>query len=261
MVGGRLHGRVAIVTGASRQRGIGAAICRALAREGADVFFTHWRPYDRLQPYGEDVGFAEAFAAELQGHGVRSAAMELNLAEPDAPDRLLAQVAGVLGRPSVLVNNATHCEEVDYQGLTAEILDAHCAVNVRGTCLLSARFVQQVEGCGGGRVINLVSGQDKSPEPGNLAYVATKGAISAFTRSLAAGVAGKRVTVNAVDPGPTDSGWMSDELRQELLTRCPMRRLGLPEDVARLVAFLASDEAAWITGQVIHSDGGFLELR
>ena len=103
----------------------------------------------------------------------------------------------------------------------------------------------------------MVSGQDKGPMPGELAYVATKGAISAFTVSLAAEVASLGITVNAVDPGPTDSGWMTREVKDFLLPKFPMGRIGQPEDVARVVAFLASEDAQWITGQIIHSDGGF----
>ena len=91
--------------------------------------------------------------------------------------------------------------------------------------------------------------------PGELAYVATKGAIEAFTRSLAAEVAGRGITVNAVDPGATDTGWMGDDLKRDLLARAQRGRLGLPEDAARLVAFLAGDAAGWITGQLIRSRG------
>jgi 3-oxoacyl-[acyl-carrier protein] reductase len=94
--------------------------------------------------------------------------------------------------------------------------------------------------------------------PGELAYIATKGAIEAFTRTLAAEVGHKGITVNAINPGPTDTGWMDDELRRESVSKFPFGRIGQPEDAARLVAFLASDEAAWITGQTIHSEGGFL---
>jgi 3-oxoacyl-[acyl-carrier protein] reductase len=92
---------------------------------------------------------------------------------------------------------------------------------------------------------------------GEIAYAATKGAIDALTVTLAAEVASQGITVNAVNPGPTDSGWITGELRQELLSRFPMGRLGQPDDAARLVAFLVSDEAEWITGQIIHSEGGF----
>jgi 3-oxoacyl-[acyl-carrier protein] reductase len=93
---------------------------------------------------------------------------------------------------------------------------------------------------------------------GELAYAMTKGAIEAFTRTLAAEIGHRGITVNAVNPGPTDTGWMTAELERELLPKFPAGRLGQPEDAARLVAFLASDEAAWITGQTIHSEGGFV---
>ena len=94
--------------------------------------------------------------------------------------------------------------------------------------------------------------------PGELAYTASKGALEAFTRQLAAEVAHLGVTVNAVGPGPNDTGWIDDDLRAELLPRFPMGRFGRPEDAASLVAWLCSEEAGWVTGQVIHSEGGFL---
>jgi 3-oxoacyl-[acyl-carrier protein] reductase len=93
--------------------------------------------------------------------------------------------------------------------------------------------------------------------PGELAYIATKGAIEAFTVTLSAEIASRGITVNAVDPGPTDTGWMTEDIKRELLSRSPLGRLGGPQDTARLIAFLASDAAEWITGQVIHSRGGF----
>src|SRR5262249_159731 len=108
----------------------------------------------------------------------------------------------------------------------------------------------------GGRIINLTSGQGMVPMPTELAYAATKGGIDALTRSLSAAVASKGITVNAVDPGPTDTGWMSQELREVQLTKAPMGRLGTPQDAARLVAFLASEEAGWSTGKIPRSRGG-----
>ncbi|MCL6600296.1 MAG: SDR family oxidoreductase [Alicyclobacillus macrosporangiidus] len=253
----RLAGRIAIVTGASRRKGIGTAICRALARDGADILFTHWKSYDREMEWGADEDWPEELVCELSAIGVRAAHLEVDLADLDAPSRILDETITILGSPSILVNNAVYSTLDGFQKLNAEILDAHYAVNVRGTCLLSAEFARRYSGGGGGRIINMISGQDKGPMRGELAYAATKGAISAFTVSLAAEVAPLGITVNAVDPGPTDSGWMSDEVKAQLLPKFPMGRIGQPEDAARLVAFLASDEAQWVTGQIIHSDGGF----
>ncbi|MED3854618.1 SDR family oxidoreductase [Priestia megaterium] len=255
----RLINKIAVVTGASRAKGIGTEICRELAREGADVFFTHWSKYDRLMDYcnEDDFKWSKHLMEEIRSLGVRCESMELDLSQPDEPRKLLDEVQNKLGSPSILVNNATHSVDVDFRSIDADILDAHYNVNVRGTCLLTVEFARLIEGKHGGRIINMVSGQDKSPEPGNLAYVATKGAVSTFTKSVAIELAPLKITVNAVDPGPTNTGWMSSELKEELLPKFPMGRLGEPRDAAKLVIFLASEESEWITGQIIHSDGGF----
>ena len=245
---GDLRGHVAVVTGGGRSRGIGTAICRALAAGGADVFFTHW---------GTDEDGPEALLGELRGAGVRAERLELDLSLPDSPERLLDAVADRLGPPTILVNNAAHSERDGYERLDAATLDAHYAVNLRATALLSVLFARRFGG-EHGRIVNLTSGQSLGPMPGELAYAAMKGAIEAFTRTLAAEVGHKGITVNAVNPGPTDTGWMDDELRRELAAKFPAGRVGEPEDAARLVAFLAGEEAAWITGQTIHSEGGFL---
>lgn len=253
-----LSGRVAVITGASRRGGIGAAICRALAGRGADVLFTHWRAYDREAGEGvEDPVGPEVLLDELRSLGVRAEEFEADLSLPETPERVLDAAAGRLGPPSILVNNAAHSTRDGYERLDAATLDAHYAVNVRATALLSVVFARGYEGGEGGRIVNLTSGQDNGPMPGELAYVASKGAISALTRTLAAEVGRKGITVNAVNPGPTDTGWMTEEIKAELLPRFPLGRIGLPEDAARLVAWLATDEAGWVTGQIINSDGGF----
>ncbi len=133
-------------------------------------------------------------------------------------------------------------------------MDAYYAVNMRGTMLLSIEFARQFAGPSGGRIINLTSGQGRGAMLGKLAYAATKEAIEAFTITLAVEVAPRGITVNAVDPGPTDTGWMTEEVKRELLPRFPM---GQPEDAARLITFLTSGDAGWITGQIIRSTGGF----
>jgi 3-oxoacyl-[acyl-carrier protein] reductase len=253
-----LRGKVALVTGVGRRRGIGSAICRALAHRGADVYFTYWGDYDRDVSGNFDEDGLEALREELRGMGVRAEGVELDLSLPESPERLLDAVAGRLGPPSILVNNAAYSTRDGFERLDAETLDAHYAVNLRAAALLSVGFARRYPGGPGGRIVNLTSGQSLGPMPNEIAYAATKGAIEAFTVTLAAEVGHRGITVNAVNPGPTDTGWMTERLKRELAARFPAGRVGEPEDAARLVAFLAGDEARWITGQIIHSEGGFL---
>jgi 3-oxoacyl-[acyl-carrier protein] reductase len=227
---------IALVTGGGNPRGIGAACVRTLAERGATVAYTVLR--------------GEAGPPDVPG-----TAFETDLAEPDAPGRLLDAVTERLGHPTVLVNNAAHSTRDGYETLDAATIDAHYTVNVRAPMLLSVHLARAGRP---GRIVNLISGQFLGPMPGELAYTASKGALEAFTRQLAAEVAHLGVTVNAVGPGPNDTGWIDDELRAGLLPRFPMGRLGRPEDAAALVAWLCSDEAGWVTGQVIHAEGGFL---
>lgn len=248
---------IALVTGASRRIGIGAAICRALATAGHDIAFAHWQPYDRASVWSADEDGPTALLAELHGIGVRAEAIEADLSQPETPAVLLDAVIARIGFPRVLVNNAAYSTHNDYASLDAAALDAHYAVNVRATALLSAEMARRWPG-GVGRIVNMTSGQSRGPMPEELAYAASKGAIEALTISLSAGVAPLGITVNAVNPGPTDTGWMDHELKELLLPKFPFGRIGEPADAARLVAFLASDDAAWITGQIIHSEGGFL---
>jgi 3-oxoacyl-[acyl-carrier protein] reductase len=242
--------KIAIITGVGNQRGIGAATCRKLASQGIDIFFTYWN---------SDAEWEDNFKREILEMGVRCEGLEIDLAKTDSYLTLLDEVSKRLGFPSILINNAAHSVDVGYRDLDAQSLDEHYQVNVRATCLLSVEFARrfQQEGKMWGRILNLTSGQELGAMPGNLAYVATKGAISAFTVSLSAELAPLGITVNAVNPGPTDSNWMTDDIREHLLPKFLMGRIGLPEDAARIIAFLASEEANWITGQIIHSEGGF----
>lgn len=251
-----LRGKIAIVTGASRRNGIGAAVCRVFASHGADIVFTHWREFDRQAGYADEDGPA-VIAEDLRHAGVRVEHLEADLSLADSPRHVFDFVANRVGFPSILINNATH----DPQGnrgistLDAAELDATYAVNIRGMALLSAEFVRRYPGGPGGRIINLTSGQSIGPMPDSLAYATTKGAVEAFTFSLAPAVAAQGITVNAVDPGATDTGWMTDDQKAEWSAEMGMGRVGRPEDAARIIAFLASDAGTWITGQVIHSRG------
>lgn len=251
-----LQGRAVVVTGAGRPRGIGAAICRAFADQGCNIFFTTYSSYDR-QTYPNDPGGsgAEQLAEELRRRPVLAGYIEVDLAQPNCGEQILDSAKELLGPPSILVNNAAHSVRDGFEKLNARALDAHYAVNVRGAALLSVEFARRFSGKRGGRIIYLTSGQDLGPMPGELAYVASKGAITAFMRSLAKEVGGKGITVNAVDPGPTETGWMSEDLQASLIGQSVAGRLGHPEDAARVVVFLASAAAEWISGEVIHARG------
>lgn len=246
-----LQSKIALITGASNPRDIGSAICRKLASKGIDVFFTHWN---------SDSDWSNTFQKEIMEKGVRCEYLEIDLSDANAAYKILDTISTKLGFPSILVNNAAYSTRDGYLELDGKTLDDHYAVNMRSTFLLCVEFVRRFKKMktGTGRIINMTSGQELGPMPGELAYAATKGAITAFTKSLAVELAPLGITVNAVNPGPTDSTWMTDEIREHLKPKFSMGRIGLPEDAARIVAFLASDDAKWITGQVIHSEGGFL---
>lgn len=252
-----LSGRTALVTGASRRTGIGAAICRTLADAGADVAFTSFTDYD-VSMYQSDSSDPRRLAEELHDLGVQAIDIPWDL-EPAArlPD-LLDTVEGALGPISILVNNAAYSTRDGWEHLSAEELDRHYNVNARATAMLSVEFCRRFQGTSGGRIINFSSGQELGPMSEELAYAMSKAAIVTFTRSLAPTVMSKGITVNAVNPGVTDTGWITPELSEQLITAMPAGRFGTPEDAARVVRWLASDEAAWITGQVINSEGGFL---
>jgi 3-oxoacyl-[acyl-carrier protein] reductase len=250
-----LGGKIAVVTGVSRPRSIGAAVCRAFASCGVDVFFTHWLPFDLQMGYDTSHDLIVALEGELRRHGVRVASAEVDLSLADSPRHVMEMVNERLGVPGILVNNAAYGTDGRIGDLDDSTLDAHYAVNVRGMALLSAEFVRRWPGGRGGRIINLTSGQSVGPMPDVLAYATTKGAVEAFTTSLAPDVAARGITVNSVDPGATDTGWMSEEMMADIARKMGMGRVGQPEDAARLIVFLASDAADWITGQVIHSRG------
>ena len=252
-----LHNKVALVTGAGREAGIGAAIARELAKAGAHVSLAYYRPYDETRPWLSNPGETSNLITALRGLGVRAEGMEIDLAEPDSAKGLIERTYALFGSLDILVNNAAHSDSSSVETLDAAGLDQHYAVNVRATALLCVEFARRHPPGRSGRIINLTSGQGFHPMPGELAYAASKGAIDAFTVSLSAELAPRGITVNAVDPGPTDTGWIGADLMEKLQRQAPMGRVGLPSDVARLVLFLASDEAAWVTGQILRSRGGF----
>jgi 3-oxoacyl-[acyl-carrier protein] reductase len=252
---------VALVTGVSRRAGIGYAVARRLAALGASLFLHHYAPHDRDQPWGDDPGGAEAVVA-----GVRSALaaadasvghMELDLALPEAPAQLIDAAAEARGHLDILVCNHARSGDSPLGTLDAALLDAHWAVNTRSTILLTQAFAARHDGRPGGRVIFMTSGQDLGPMTGEVAYAASKGALASITKTLADQLADQQITLNAVNPGPVDTGYASPEAYEAVRRHSPQHRWGVPDDPARLIAWLVTDEASWITGQVINSEGGF----
>jgi len=252
-----LAGRVALVTGASRRVAIGAAICRRLAADGAAVLVHAWSPHDEEQPWGADPGGAEALVDELRADGVRAELVSLDLADPQAPAALVAAACDAFGRLDILVANHARSSEQDLEQLTAAELDLTYAVNTRATLLLVQEFAARHDGRQGGRVVLFTSGQYHGSMPNELPYIASKGALHQLTPSLAAHLMPRRITVNCLDPGPNDTGYADEASREHVARRNPGGRWGTPDDAARAVAWLVSDEAEWVTGQVLASDGGW----
>lgn len=256
-----LRGRVGLVTGVSRRAGIGYAVARRFAAYGASLFLHHHVPHDEEQSWGADPGGIDALLAGVRA-GLTDSASRVehgggDLAERGAPERLVAAARTVLGHVDVLVcNHARSGGDGPLGALDAGMLDAHWAVNARASILLVQAFAAQHDGRPGGRVILMTSGQDLSPMRDQVAYAASKGALASLTRTLADQLADSGITLNTVNPGPVDTGYASPELVESMRARFPAGRWGEPDDPARLIAWLATDEARWVTGQVIHSEGG-----
>jgi 3-oxoacyl-[acyl-carrier protein] reductase len=254
--------RTAIVTGVSRLKGIGKAICVELARRGINIFFTYWQDYDRTMPWDFSDNEPDWIKKEIRGLGVTCESIELNLENLDSVPVLLDAATRQIGQPSILIHNATYSTQTNLSTITASELEAHFAVNLRAPILLTAAFIQRLDKKhSGGRIINLTSGQSMSFMHEEVAYAVTKGAIETFTRTVSQELAERNITINAVNPGLTDSGWMTNEQRACFIDRFPMGRIGEPQDAAKIIGFLVSRDADWITGQIIHSEGGFIREK
>jgi 3-oxoacyl-[acyl-carrier protein] reductase len=247
----RLAGRTALVTGVSRRAGIGFAITRRLVAEGARVFASGWPPHDATQPWGADPEAEDA----LRALGDRVRYSEADLADPDAPRAIVAEARAAYGHVDVLVVNHARSGHGRLADVTARELDAFLHENVRAAILLVKEFAAQHDGRLGGRVVLMTSGQHLAPMTREVAYAVSKGALHQATKTLADELIDRGITVNAVNPGPTDTGWAISNRNPR--PSMPLGRWGEPEDAARLIGWLCSDEAGWITGQVIDSEGGF----
>jgi 3-oxoacyl-[acyl-carrier protein] reductase len=262
-----------LVTGVSRRAGIGYAIARRLAGLGASLVIHHYAPHDRDQPWGADPGGLEAVIGGVtEALADPDAAVwhqEADLSDPDSPTRLVESAVATSRFLDILVcNHARSGGDGPLGTLTADMLDAHWAVNTRASILLAQAFAA-VRGAGevggvsrpGGRIVFMTSGQDLGPMTGEVAYAASKGALASITQTLADQLADRGITLNTVNPGPVDTGYAAfadqPDVHEIVRRHFPQGRWGVPDDPARLIAWLVTDEAAWITGQVINSEGGF----
>jgi 3-oxoacyl-[acyl-carrier protein] reductase len=237
--------RAAIVTGAGR--GIGRAIAGELAAQNHAVLLT----------WVTKASGAEKMAAEIEAAGGRALAMQADVRQPADLDRAFDAAMSRFGRLDVLVNNAGVSAMAPLDGIDATLFDAAMATNVRGIVEASRRAAAAF-GSNGGSIVNLSSALVTQPFPGQALYAATKAAVESLTRTLAQELGPRRIRVNAVAPGPIDTDLLppDEQVRAFIVSRTALGRIGQPADVARVVAFLASDAAGWITGQVIGVDGG-----
>ena len=249
--------KVAIVTGVGRRRSIGARLAVGLAADGWDLALNYWRPYDDRLGYERQADDPEAIADECRALGVRVELVPGDLSDPAVPTALL-EAARALGPVTGLV--MSHCESVDSSILTTEVAawDRHFAVNARATWLLIKAFAEQLPASAapgevGGRIVALTS--DHSVH--NLPYGASKGALDRIVIASAVELADRGVRANVINPGPVDTGWMDDVVRDAGIAATAAGRLGTAEDTANLVRFLFSEPGSWINGQLLSSNGGF----
>jgi 3-oxoacyl-[acyl-carrier protein] reductase len=223
------------------------------------VLIQSWTAHDVEQPWGSDPVGVQGVIAALQSYGDRLEHVEADFALPETPATIVETAVQLFGHVDVLVaNHATSAGKQTLSDVTAEELDLSWAVNARASVLLTQAFAAQHDDRrAGGRVILFTSGQHLAPMAQELPYAISKGAIQQITLTLADALVDRGITVNTVNPGPTDTGWATPELFNQVRYALPAGRWGSPEDVARLVSWLVSDDSAWITGQVLNSEGGF----
>ncbi len=245
-----LEGKKAIVTGAGRGgRGIGAGIAVALAKAGADVIITA----------RTNIADAEAVAQAVTDLGRQGIAITCDVSDTASVENLFATAKEVWGRVDILVNNAGITRDGLLLRMTDDAWDSVLDANLKGTFLCTRAAAKVMVKQRAGRIINITSVMGQVGNPGQANYSASKAGIIGFTRTVARELGSRNITVNAVAPGFIETQMtdvMSGETRDAALGKIPLGRLGTPEDVGNIVAFLASEAASYVTGQTITVDGG-----
>lgn len=244
----KLEGRVALVTGGAR--GIGKAICEKLASEGAIVAMV-----DIL------LEVAEQTAAEFKAKGYEAMAIQANVANVEDADNAVKAVVDKYGKLDILVNNAGITRDTLMMRMTEQDWDMVMAVNLKGTFNFTKSATKAMMRARYGRIVNIASVVGRMGNVGQANYSSSKAGVIALTKTTAKEFGSRNITANAVAPGfiQTDmTGKLSEEVRAEFLKTIPLKRAGLPEDVANVVCFFCQDESAYVTGQVLNIDGGML---
>jgi 3-oxoacyl-[acyl-carrier protein] reductase len=246
---GKLTGKVAVVTGASK--GIGAGIAKELAAQGASVVVN----------YASSKEGADKVVAEITKAGGKAIAVGGSVAKAGEIEKLFADTKKAYGKVDVLVNNAGVYAFTPLEGITEEEIDRIFDTNVRGL-LLATKAGVALFPPEGGSIINIGSVVSEQTPPTSSVYSGTKGAVDAITRVFAKELGPKRIRVNAVNPGPVategfkTAGFEGSDFEKGMVQSTPLGRIGQPDDVASVVAFLASDDARWVTGSLLQAAGG-----
>jgi 3-oxoacyl-[acyl-carrier protein] reductase len=248
--------KVGLITGVGNQNSIGYAIADQLASDGVNLIIHSFHKYDKEMSGTNPAQSLKILLKKVKEHGVQCEHINLDLKNADSPAQLINHAIEIFGYLDILVINHTHDTLKTLDQLDAREIDRHLIVNVRASLLLIQHFASHHNGRQGGRIIILTSGQHLGPMP-HPAYIASKGALHHLTWSLSDQLIGRGITVNAVNPGPTRTYIPNPEIDQAVLKKMPQGRWGQGADAARLISWLVSDDARWITGQVIDSEGGF----
>ncbi len=250
MKNGKLNGKVAVVTGASK--GIGAGIAKHLAAEGAAVVVN----------YASSKEGADRVVDEITKRGGKAIAVQADVAKKKDIESLFTATKKAFGKIDILVNNAGVYDFKPLEGVTESEFHREFNTNVLGLILATQEAVKHF-GAEGGNVINVSSVASSVTPPNSAIYTGTKGAVDAITRALAKEFGPRKIRINAVNPGGVETegfhalGFSGSDFEKQMIAQTPLGRLGQPQDVAPVVAFLASSEAEWITGETVRVAGGF----